>query len=572
MRGDRASGWLEASLRALARPYPWSASASDGLERALDFLGAGIEPEVVVRAGYGLGMIGASITLLLWGALDLGYAGLLAAIALVLLAVHVVHVAPRTLALARRTRALGSAPDLVARAVLSMRLSPSPERAAAFAAESGDGPLTGSMAGHVWRARATGADALETFAREWEEWYPGLGRALELVSAAGEMDGHDRERTLERALSVVLEGTRSQMRSFATRINRPVTALYAFGVLLPTTLVALLPAASAAGVGVTTLTVVVVYDLLLPLGIVGASIWLVVRRPVAFPPPHVDRSHPDVPDRTAVVLGIGPAAGVVAWIAAAAFLPSWAGPFAAVGIGSGTVLWLHFRPVVAIYGRIRELESGLTDALALVGRRVANGVAVESAIEAAAADVDGVMGAVLDSGVSRQRQLNVGVTEAFLGDYGALSDLPSPRVRGSMAVLGLAAQEGEPAGSALLALADHVDELHRIERDSRQDLENVCGTLQGTGALFGPMVAGATVALADGIASGSTLPGGGQSLPWLGVAVGGYVLAFAVVLSALATSLARGFDRPLVGHRVGRALVCATVVYLASYLLVAGVA
>lgn len=572
MTREHQSGWVESCLRGLARLYPWPVSPSDDLDRALEFLGAEVDPDLIVRAGYGLGIAGTSMALLLWGVPGVGHPGPLAAIALTLLGVHLVHVTPRTLALARRTRALGGAPDLVARVVLSMRLSPSPERAAAFAAESGDGPLTESMAGHVWRARATGTDALATFAREWTTWYPGLGRALELVSAAGEMDSHDRERTLDRALSVVLDETRSQMRSFATRIDRPVTALYAFGVLLPTALVALLPAASAAGVGVTTWTVVVVYDLLLPLGIVGASVWLVARRPVAFPPPQADRSHPDVPDRRAAVFGVGLAAGAAAWLVADAFLPSWAGPFAAAGIGPGTVLWLHFRPVVAVYGRIRELEAGLTDALALVGRRVANGVAVESAIEAAAADVDNAMGDVLDSAVVRQRQLNVGVTEAFLGDHGALSDFPSPRVRGSIAVLGLAAQEGKPAGSALLALADHVDELHRVERDSRQDLESVLGTLHGTGALFGPMVAGATVALADGIASGSMLPGGGQSLPWLGVAVGGYVLAFAVVLSALATSLARGFDRALVGHRVGRALACATVVYLATYVLVAGVA
>lgn len=572
MTRERQSGLVESSLRGLARLYPWPVSPSDDLDRALEFLGAEVDPDLIVRAGYGLGIAGTSLALLLWVVPGVGHPGTLTAVALTFLGVHLVHVAPRTLALARRTRALGAAPDLVARAVLSMRLSPSPERAAAFAAESGNGPLAESMAGHVWRARTTGTDALATFAREWTKWYPGLGRALELVSAAGEMDTHDRERTLDRALSVVLDETRSQMRSFATRIDRPVTALYAFGVLLPTALVALLPAASAAGVGVTTWTVVVVYDLLLPLGIVGASVWLVARRPVAFPPPQVDRSHPDVPDRRAAVFGVGLAAGAVAWLVATAFLPSWTGPFATAGIGPGTVLWLHFRPVVAVYGRIRELEAGLTDALALVGRRVANGIAVESAIEAAAADVDNAMGDVLDSAVVRQRQLNVGVTEAFLGDHGALSDLPSPRVRGSIAVLNLATREGKPAGSALLALADHVDELHRVERDSRQDLESVLGTLHGTGALFGPMVAGATVALADGIASGSMLPGGGQSLPWLGVAVGGYVLAFAVVLSALATSLARGFDRALVGHRVGRALACATVVYLATYVLVAGVA
>jgi hypothetical protein len=228
--------------------------------------------------------------------------------------------------------------------------------------------------------------------------------------------------------------------------------------------------------------------------------------------------------------------------------------------------------VVAVYSRVRDVESGLTDALALVGRRVANGAAVESAVRAAAADLDGAMGEVLDRAAARQRQLNAGPAAAFLGEHGALSDVPSPRVRGSVAVLGLAAREGQPAGAALLALADHVDDLRRVERESRQDLAEVCGTLQNTGALFGPMVAGATVALADTLADGPAVSGAAGAIPGLGPAVGGYVLAFAVVLPALATGLSRGFDGPLVGYRVGRALLAATPVYLGSYLVVSGIA
>jgi len=559
-------------LRALAGLYPWEVEPSGDLQRALGFLGAGVDPATVVRAGYGLGALVAAAALGATALFGLGVLGLLVSVALALLAVHLVHETPQVAALARRTRALGRTPDLVARAVLRMRVAPSPERAAVFAARSGDGPLAESLHGHVRRAQASGGDALASFGAEWAEWYPELERALGLVSAAGSLDRPDRERTLDRALSVALEGTRSGMQSFAAGINRLVTALYAFGVLLPTALVALLPAADAAGIGVTSWSVAVVYDLLLPLGVVAAGVRLVARRPVAFPPPSVDRSHPDVPDRQWSVLAAAAVCALAGWVVSRRLLPPWAGPFAAVGTGAGVALRLRYRPVVAVYSRVRDVESGLTDALALVGRRVANGAAVESAVRTAAADLDGAMGEVLDRAATRQRQLNAGPVAAFLGDHGALSDVPSPRVRGSVAVLGLAAREGQPAGAALLALADHVDDLRRVERESRRDLEEVCGTLHSTGALFGPMVAGATVALADTLADGPAAAGTAGTLPWLGPAVGGYVLVFAVVLPALATALSRGFDGPLVGYRVGRALLLATPVYLSSYLVVSGIA
>jgi len=560
------------SLDALAALYPWAVDPDRELSRALEFLGRPVDPQTLVRASYGSGILLIGCGSALWALLGSGYLWLLVVTAAGLATVSLVQVAPRLFALERRTRALGNTPDLVARAVLRMRISPSPERAGTFAATAGEGPLAASLAAHVRRARATGEDALATFGAEWAEWFPALERSLGLVAAAGDMSDRDRERTLDRALSVVLEGTRSQMRSFAAGIRRPVTALYAFGVLLPTALVALLPAASVAGVGVTTATVAVVYDLLLPVGITACGLWLVARRPVAFPPPTVTRDHPDVPENGPKALTAGLLSGLGAGVAATRFLPVWAGPVAALGVGSGVTLWLYHRPVVAVYTRIRAVEEGLTDALALVGRRVANGVAVESAVEAAGEELDGEIGDVLDRATTRQRQLKVDLDAAFLGEDGALAAVPSPRVRASMALLALAAREGRPAGGALLAVGDHVDDLHRVERDSRTDLESITGTLTATGAAFGPMVAGSTVALADGIAGSSAFQGGGSELPWLGLVVGGYVLAFAVLLPALATSLSRGFDRSLVGYRVGRALVAATLCYLLATRLVAGIA
>jgi hypothetical protein len=135
-------------------------------------------------------------------------------------------------------------------------------------------------------------------------------------------------------------------------------------------------------------------------------------------------------------------------------------------------------------------------------------------------------------------------------------------------LLSLAAREGRPAGTALLSLAEHVEDLQRIERDARHTIADVCRTLQTTGMIFAPMVAGATVSLAEGIGGAALRAEGGHSLVWLGGPVGVYVLVLAVFLTALSTGLTRGFDRALVGYRGGQALVSATCIYLVSYLLV----
>jgi len=557
-------------LVALARLYPWPVDPGPDLRQTLRFLDWECPAEQFVRASYGAG-IAAGILLPLVAVVlppQFHTAAALAAIALAIGTVYTVQAVPGLCATARRTSALGAAPDLVARAVLSMRLAPTPERAAAFTAQSGDGVLADHLARHLRGTQNTPRSGLVTFGDAWADRFPSLRRAFTLVDAAGSTPARDRARLLDRALAVVLDGTREQMRSFASRIRTPATALYAFGILLPIALVALLPAAGVASVPITPLSVVLVYDLLLPAGLVAASAWLLARRPIAFPPPAVTTDHPDVPDRTRSAILLGAGVGLAGALLAAGAFPWWGPPVAAGGLGGGVALWVRYRPIVGVYDRIREVEEGLSDALVLVGRRVANGRAVETALVRASEELDGAIGEVLSEGVTRQRQLQIGVHEAFLGRRGALSTLPSRRVRGSVALLALAGEEGRPAGGALLALAEHVEDLQEIEAEARHSLDHVCRTLGSTGTLFGPLVAGATVALADSLGGGDLLPGGEQSLTWLGGPVGLYVLVLAVLLTALSTGLTRGFDRSLVGYRAGKALVGATVTYLGSYLLV----
>ena len=555
-------------LQTVARLYPWEVEVSDDLRGALGTLGWATTGEQVVRAGYGAGLaLGVGVA-----ALALALVGPPGAVlgAVVGLAVtHAIHAGPLVAARVRRTTALGDAPALVSRAVMRMRLSPAPERAAAFAADHGEGLLAASLGREVRRAEHAGRSGLTAFGRAWGELFPPLRRALALVTAAGTAPAGDRDRLLDRALTTVLEGTRERMRAFAADVRGPATALYAFGVLLPTALVALLPAAAAAGVAVAPVTVVFAYNLLLPAILVGAGAWLLAARPVAFPPPDAS-GHPDAATGDwAVPAGLAVAAS--AWVVTARELPSWGPPVAAVGLGCGVALWLWYRPVVAVYAEIRAGERELGDALALAGRRVADGQAVETAIAETAAELDGPMAEAFAACTRRQRQLQVGVREAFFGRHGALEPLPSPRVRGGVALLALATREGRPAGEALLALADHVEELRRVRQTARHELAYVCRTLSSTGALFGPLVAGATVALADGIA-GEAFGDGDVSLGWLGAPVGVYVLVLAVVLTALSTALRRGLDGPLVAYRVGRALALGTTTYLVAYLLVGVVA
>jgi hypothetical protein len=407
---------------------------------------------------------------------------------------------------------------------------------------------------------------LRTFAAEWGEWFPALERAATLVELSATDPAEKREETLDRALDAVLDGTRDRIGGFASEIRGPLTGLYAFGVLLPLALVGIVPAARVAGVRVGVGTVVVVYDLLLPAGLLAASARLLARRPVAFPPPRVDRSHPDVPDGAWRAPAAGLAAGALTFVGAAGLVAPWAGPVAAAGSGTGVGLVVRYRPVKRVRDRIRAVESGLDDALALVGRRVADGEAVETALADAAGTLDGETADALAAAVGVRRRLGTTVRASFLGEHGVFAAVPSPRLHDAASLFALAARDGAPAGEAIVAMADQLETLRRVEREGRRELSRVTDTLANTAAVFGPLVGGVTVALAANVTrtDAGPLGGSGLSAAALGPAVGAYVLVLAAVLTALSTGLERGLDRALVGYRVGVVLPTATATYLAA--------
>jgi len=501
-----------------------------------------------------------------------------------------------------RTRAVGDAATVTSALALSLRLAPVPERAARFAANAGTGPLHRSLADHADHAVVTGAadGGLSAFAAEWREWFPALDRSVALLLAAVDADpGDDRSRLLDRAVAAVEDDLRDRTASFAGDLRAPVTGLYAFGVLLPLALVGTLPAAVAAGVPVPARAFVVTYDLVLPATVAVAAGRLLLRRPVAMPVPRIGATHPDVSDRRGMALLAAAATAAAGWFAAPVVAGEWASPVLAVGGGVGVGLCVHLHPRREVRRAVDERDRGLSDALALLGRRVADGEAVEGALPAVAASLSGPTADALAEATRRRSALGAPVGRALAGDGAPFGPARGSggRAAGAVTAITTAATEGRPAGDALMTHADRLDALATAERAARRELATVTGTLRDTAALFGPLVGGATVALAGrlddlggfagGIGSttgdiGSTAGAVGHtagdavaaeaavlSASLVGPVVGVYVLSLAATLTALATGLERGFDRTIVGYRVGIALATASGAFVAGHAAVA---
>jgi len=558
----------------LADWWLWTVDPAPETERALASLDTDVGAEtleraarvvavLVVVAAVGVGTAVAALTTARVG-VTVASVGAAIGVAMPLVA----NRGARFLATMARTRALGSAASLVGRVALRLRIDPTVERAAAFAANTGIGPLSESLGEHVERATGTPRSGTDAFAQEWGDRFPALERAVARLDAAASAPADERDRHLDRAVEASLDGVREELASFTSEIRGAVTGLYAFGVLLPLALGGVLPAARATGVQFSLPVIVGLYDAALPAVVVVAGAWILARRPVAFPPPRVGRDHPETPDGRWQVVASGAVAAVIGAYVATRLVAPWTAPIAAAGLGVGIALVVDARPAKRVRERVRAVESNLDDACYLVGRRVASGDAVETAIADAADGITGATGKLLADVASRQQRLGITVGEAFHGEHGALATLPSRRAHEAATLFSLAATEGRPAGEALVATAEHVEELGRIEQEARRELAQVTDTLANTAAVFGPIVGGATVALSARVArTGTTTQFGAGALPTaeLGLAVGAYVLWLAAALTTLSTGLTHGLDRTLVGYRVGIALCLATVCYLAAF-------
>lgn len=543
---ERDNGTMEQSLRLLE----WDLTA-ESVQRGAASAGL---VAAIVGVGLGVVLVGPDPIVLSIGCLlgiGTGYGA---------------YLIPQALARIERSRALGAAPALVGRIVLGMELTPATEPAVTFATESDDSTLARHLARCCNRTRTEPVSGVEYFGREWGQWFPPLERSLRLVAAAETAPPQRRERTLDRALDTILDGTEEQLAAFVSTIRGPAMGLYAFGVLLPLALIAVLPGATAAGIALSTTMIVLLYNVLLPLGLIGGAVWIVAARPVVFPPPTPTRAHPAVTDRRWPTLIAGIGAGAIAVFAAGQLVGVWAQPVLAIGCGAGTALLVWYRPVITLRNSIRDIESGLPDAACLIGQRVAEGIPVELAIEQVSGEIPGKTGEQFRDVVHRQQRLGVGFEAAVTGRHGVFQSTPSNRIQQLVGFLVSARTMGEPTGEALIEMGDHLGNVAAIERTTRRELASVTDTLQNTAAVFGPLVAGTTISLAERMeTTGIEEEIATIDVSVLGTVVGVYVLILSVTLVALASTLAYGFDRATVGYRAGGSMVAASVVFATSY-------
>ncbi len=585
--------WLVGDYEAFARRAETRASAE--LKDALRLARLPLEPGQVLLAAYGaalllaLPLLASSALLVLLGLpgawVPALAAALLPASAMVLLSDH-----PKRLARLDALRSLGDVPEVTAYLVMALRLVPSPEAAVRFAAESSDRSLARELRKTLWdvglRAHATVEEGLAALADKFGRRSESFRRALHLLRAStAERDEAQRVMTLNRALDVVLEGSKGLMEEMAERLRQPAAILFSVFVMIPLALVAMLPAAGIVGFRPGPAEVALLYLVLFPLATLLYSERVLRMRPFAFAPAPLPGDLPDFPGARrsfaeAAAAGAGTGTASILLLPAAG-LPASAALLPALAAGGAlfSVRWAG--PRQKLRQRVHRMEGELPDALLVLGRRIGEGRSPEEALQFAARTLEGgeLAGALAD-GSARLLSARTDLEGALLGPEGALARLPSARVRALFRLFAVCVRRSpEAAGAAITKLADHLRELRGVEERMKRMLSEVTSTMRTTSGVFAPLIGGVTVGLSDTVgqilvraSAAASLPGeeapalasSPLGLDFLAPAIGLYLFALAAILVRFEGAVEEGSEREGFAAALGPRWAVAAGVYLAT--------
>ncbi|MGA9139852.1 MAG: hypothetical protein WBZ29_06485 [Methanocella sp.] len=496
---------------------------SSDLVTALGFTGMELEAVEVLSLAIIVAAM-ASVLVLAAGSVALA-AGLLDSATMVLLVISAgvvpmltfVYVSeyPKRHAAYMRVHSLGDVPEVVSYIVMAMKLNPNMERAMAFTVKNSRRQLARDVRKLMWdmqiRAYDSLDEALAAFADQCGAYGDHFKRAMFIIkSSTCERDEAMRTIALNRALEVVLSGTKTLMSGFMATLHAPTLILYSIFVMVPLALVAMLPAAAVVGLRINAIQLFLLYDLLFPLITLLYAHSILMRRPAAFAPPDIPddhRLHQALPDWAWAVIGMSAGTGICAlgFLLPQGIVPFQQADFIIWGIVAAISIYCYCTclPYKKARDVITAMETEFADSLFVLGRRMSEGRPPEEGFAYTARMVSGT---AIGKAYARAA-FNISCLRATLRDavldpgFGAFADVYSDRIRATISMLiETSAMSGEVAGGSIIRIADHLKELQGIEEEIKKMLFTMTSMLKMTCVVFAPFIAGITLALSGAVA------------------------------------------------------------------------
>jgi len=497
---------------------------------------------------------------------------------------------PKTYARYVKIHSLGDIPEVLSYLVMYLKLVPNLENSVKFAASESSTSLARDLRKMLWdmeiRVYHGIDDALTSFANYWGAWSDHFKRALHLIrSSVHESEEAQRVITLNRALDVGLDGTRELMNQFASKLHQP--------------------------------QVFFVYDIILPLIILFYTRKILLSRPATFNPPMIPSDHPDLVkiDKhrrlvISLIVGFLIALPGVFFMAVPIVMPTSSSNaflhfivdpgglnsyfpvtlFLIWGVAAAVTLYSVsvYRPYKKIRDAIKQVEKEFSDALYILGKRIAEEKSPEESFMYTANTMRGAkISEVFSQTGYNLTAMHTNIRDAlFSPEYGSLKYVYSDRIKAIMRLFVEGVQKSQKAVSiSIIRVADHLKELQEVENKIKDTLYSLTSTLRSTAAVFAPLIAGVTLAITKLISNvlhsmSGKIPteaiAGGSSTVFSGITetftlenvrpeyftlvVGIYIIELVFLLTRFTNGIDEGDDKAEYMYSLGRVMPTAIIV------------
>lgn len=433
---------------------------------------------------------------------------------------------PKNLAQQQKIHSLGDIPEIISYLVMYLKISPNLEHSISFTTKHSSTALAKSMKKLLWdmqiRVFHGIDDALISFAKKWGKYSDHFKRSLHLIRSSVHIkDSSDRSVTLDRSLDIALDGTRDLMNSFVKKLHQPAMIIYTIGVMMPLSLVAMLPAVTLIGVSISIFHIFIIYDIILPLLLYVYIVKILQNRAATFNPPSISSSHPLLKNQNkkktlAIALLLSFCISLPA--ICLYLVPNLKDSLWPLGLLTGEnqmvplslfFIWAcaaalsfyclsYYRPHKNIRDEVKQIESEFGDALYILGKRISENKSPEESFLYAAETMEGsTIAKVFEKTSYNLAAMHTTLKEAlFHEQYGSLNHVYSERINAIMMLFVEGITKSQQAvSSSITRIADHLKDLQEVERRIIDTLYQLTSTLKSTITIFAPLIAGVTLAI-----------------------------------------------------------------------------
>jgi len=590
---------------------------------------------ITPASAYSLAYIAAILSIAVFGALTLILkfnlfvlvTGFMVAVALLLYLPTV----PKRILTGWRARASDQLVLAILYAVIYMEHTPNLERAVRFVAEHTAPPLSLDFMKILWdvetKKYSSVLEALSDYANTWQGWDDEFVESVELLeSSLYEADNSRRQSILDKAVSVILDGTQDHMLEFAHRLQSPMESLHMLGIVLPVMGLVMLPMIGAfMGASVKWYEICIMYNVLLPITIylIGASV--LTTRPAGSDTTDVYKFIQQKYLRPALkigslevpisprILGIlvfaligGPGTYVLITtliqltgeaLRKALFsnllLFSTIDIVAGAGIALGVYYWWSVHHIVKIKKSIESMEAQFSASAFSLGERLEEKMPVELVFAKMAQSEKGEIAKFYQIIDYNLRQLGTSLADAITNEkYGALASFPSAAIKSAMAILVEGAKKSpDIVGRSMLTISTYSQAVRKVTERMRDLLADTTSSMSSQVKIFIPIISGIVIGLAalttnilmnlgDQMAAMSNLGGTEQAAaagggimdifqinsmipsPVFQLIVGLYVLQLTWLLSYMLSGIIYGHDEIETKWLLAQNFMMATVFYV----------